>query len=188
MSTYRCRRDERWPWWAAALPPRKPARGAGPSAPLPPSPPVGAGSGSAGSLLRAALSLRLTDLGLMGRAKRVRRAAGAGAASSVGVRVLAGGAVGVRSAGFSRLGALGIGARCVVKSFALREYFRFVVLQFMRQRRGRPVHVRCRPPRDRGLRVATAPLPCLPGAAESVGKSSGRERSGRITPLAANGE
>jgi len=105
-----------------------------------------------------------------------------------GVRVVAGRAVGVRSGGFSRLGALGIGARCVVKSFALREYFRFVVLQFMRQRRGRPVHVRCRPPRDRGLRVATAPLPCLPGAAESVGRPSGREWSGRITPLAANGE
>jgi len=105
-----------------------------------------------------------------------------------GVRVLAGGAVGVRSGGFSRLGARGSGTLDVVKSFAGREYLRFVVLQFMRQRRGRPEHVRCRPPRDRGLRVATAPLHCLPGAAESVGKSSGRERSGRITPLAANGE
>jgi len=68
-----------------AAPPQAGARGRAFGAPaLAARVPVGAGSGSAGILLRAALSLRLTDSGLMGRAKHVRRAAGAGAASSVG--------------------------------------------------------------------------------------------------------
>ena len=93
-----------------------------------------------------------------------------------GVRVLAGGAVGVRSGGFSRLGALGIGARCVVKSFALREYFRFRVLQFMRRRRGRPEHVRGRPPRFGGSQ--SRPRPCL--ASPALPKALG-------SPLEGNG-
>ena len=90
----------------------------------------------------------------------------------VWVRVVAGRAVVVRFGGFSRLGALVIGARCVVKSFAVREYLRMYVLQFMRQGWGRPDHFRCRSCRFGGLRLSTAPLPCLPGAAESVGRPS----------------
>ena len=105
-----------------------------------------------------------------------------------GVRVLAGEAVGVRSAGFSRLGALCSGARCVFKSFALREYFRSVVLQFMRRRRGRPEHVRGRPPRVGGLRLAASPLRRLAGAWESVRRPCGSEWCRRIAVHTPNGD
>ena len=105
-----------------------------------------------------------------------------------GVRVLAGGAVGVRSGGFSRLGARGSGTLDVVKSFAGREYLRFVVLQFMRQRRGRPDPFRSWPCRVGGLRIATSPLRRLAGAWESVRRPSGSDWCRRIAVWRANGE